>query len=246
MSLEEIIASYDPAVSLDRAFTIPATWYLDPEVAALESRTVFAKSWQVAARSEQLDKPGQYTASEVAGEPVVLVRGSDSVLRGFFNVCRHHAAAVATESAGEAAELRCPYHGWTYALEGHLKSAPDLGSICGFDRRSMGLVPVESARWKRWVLVRVDGGRAAMTDLPGLDVSSYHWFERRRYTLNCNWKVFVDNYLDGGYHVPHLHQGTANSPMPNTRSSWATGTACNGVHTRAAAGRCTTGSTQTS
>ena len=208
MSIEKIIASYDPTTPLAESSTIPASWYLDPDVAELERRTVFSKSWQVAARLEQLAKPGRYATCDVAGEPLVVVRGNDDRIRSFYNVCRHHAAAVMTDPCGEAAQLRCPYHGWRYTLDGHLKAAPDLGSIRNFERESMGLVPVESAIWKRWLLARLDGkGAPPPAEIADLDVRPYHWSERRHYMLDCNWKVFVDNYLDGGYHVPHLHKG---------------------------------------
>jgi choline monooxygenase len=207
MNIHKIIASYDPDAPLEEASTIPSSWYLDPGVAELERRTVFSRSWQVAARLEQVQKPGQYATSTVAGEPLVVVRGNDDVLRGFFNVCRHHAAAVMTDSCGQAAYLRCPYHGWTYSLEGRLKSAPDIGSVHNFERESIRLAPVESAVWNRWVIVRLDREGPPVPEIPNFNVSHYHWFERRRYVLDCNWKVFVDNYLDGGYHVPHLHKG---------------------------------------
>ena len=207
MSLKEIIASYDPAAPLAEASTIPASWYLDAGVAALERQTVFSNSWQFAARLEQVHNPGEYVTCDVAGEPVVVVRGLDNILRGFFNVCRHHAAAVMTDSCGTAAHLQCPYHGWTYSLEGQLKTAPDLGTVRHFDRETMGLVPVETTIWNRWVLVRLNPQGPAPAEIAGLRTNHYHWFERRRYMLDCNWKVFVDNYLDGGYHVPHLHKG---------------------------------------
>jgi choline monooxygenase len=207
VSLKDIIESYDPNAPLAEASTIPSTWYVDPALAELERQTVFARSWQVIGRAEQVANPGQYVTSEVAGEPLAVIRGSDGVLRGFFNVCRHHAAAVLTELHGETSQMRCPYHGWTYSLEGELKSAPDLGAVCNFDRASMGLRPLETSIWKQWALVRLDGAGAAGADMPSLDVGHFHWFERRQYTLACNWKVFVDNYLDGGYHVPHLHRG---------------------------------------
>ena len=207
MSLENIIARYDPTAPLAEASTIPAAWYVDPEFADLERRTVFSRSWQVAARLEQVQRPGQYVTCDVAGEPFVVVRGNDAALRGFFNVCRHHAAAVLTQASGQAAYLQCPYHGWTYSLEGNLKSAPDMGNVRNFDRNSMGLVPVAVTIWKRWVLIRLDPNGPAVTEIEALDVSPFHWFARRHYMLDCNWKVFIDNYLDGGYHVPHLHNG---------------------------------------
>jgi choline monooxygenase len=207
MSLEKIINSYDATAPLEEASTIPSSWYVDPELAELERKTIFSHSWQVAARVEEVDRPGQYVTCEVAGEPVVVVRGEDRSLRAFFNVCRHHAAAVLTQPSGETAQLQCPYHGWTYTLEGKLKSAPDLGSIRGFDRESMGLAPAGLLVWNRWVLVSLDPNAVRMSEIIGIDIGRFHWFERRHYSLDCNWKVFVDNYLDGGYHVPHLHKG---------------------------------------
>jgi choline monooxygenase len=235
-SLSEIINRYDPDRPLAEASTIPATWYTDERVFELERQAVFSRSWQLAARGDQLSKPGQYVTTEIAAEPIVIVRGTDGELRGFFNVCRHHAAAVMTEAEGRAAQMRCPYHGWTYSLEGELKGTPDFSGVCNFDRADNGLVPVEIATWENWVFARIGekrisppnsdtGGppvthaqdaRATLTGFLGNDLvqqikvlgfENLHWVEQRRYRLNCNWKVFVDNYLDGGYHVPHLHKG---------------------------------------
>jgi choline monooxygenase len=214
--LKEAIESYDADAQLAEASTIPAPWYVDPAIFDLELHTVFARSWQMAGRADQVREPGQYIAFELAGEPIVVIRGGDGVLRGFFNVCRHHAAAVVTEPEGTARVLRCPYHGWTYSLEGQLKGATDMGGVCNFDRASMGLVPVETSIWENWVWVRIerDGppletflGSDLVRQIASLGLEKLSWFERRTYTLNCNWKVFVDNYLDGGYHVPHLHKG---------------------------------------
>ncbi len=215
-SLTEIIDSYDPSLPLEKALTIPATWYTDKRIYQLELQTTFARSWQLVGRIDQLEAPGQYVTGEVAGEPIVLVRGSDGVLRGFFNACRHHAAAVMTEPAGTARQLRCPYHGWTYSLEGALKGTPDFTGVCDFDRDENGLAPVETAVWEKWVFVQVENDGGSLNDFLGSDlvrqvqplgIQNLHWFERRHYNFDCNWKVFVDNYLDGGYHVPHLHKG---------------------------------------
>ena len=101
-SVKEIIDSYDPNAPLDQASTIPASWYIDERVYELERQNVFARSWQFVARMDQLLQPGSYVTSEIAGEPIVVVRGADNVLRGFFNVCRHHAAAVMTEPEGNS------------------------------------------------------------------------------------------------------------------------------------------------
>ena len=222
--LKAIIDAYNPNTPVARASTIPATWYTDERVFHLEKETVFGQSWQFAARLDQLRESGNYVTTEIAGEPIVIVRGNEGEVRGFFNVCRHHAAAVMTETAGRANQMRCPYHGWTYSLEGELKGTPDFTGVCDFDRLANGMVPVEIGTWQNWFFVKIDRGRypqlnGAQSDLNDflgndliaqfreLDISKLSWFEQRRYILNCNWKVFVDNYLDGGYHVPHLHKG---------------------------------------
>ncbi|HEU4432224.1 MAG TPA: Rieske 2Fe-2S domain-containing protein, partial [Pyrinomonadaceae bacterium] len=101
-----IVNDYDPDLPLDHASTIPASWYTDRDLYDLELESVFSNTWQLAARRDQVEQPGQYVSTDVAGEPIVVVRGSDGVLRAFFNVCRHHAAAVMTEPQGKAAQLR--------------------------------------------------------------------------------------------------------------------------------------------
>src|SRR5262245_22376315 len=154
-SIREIVDSYDARAGLDRAYTIPSTWYTDQRIAALETGTVFSRSWQLVARADQVAGKGQYVTVELAGEPVVVVRGSDGILRAFFNVCRHHAAAVMTDTEGTAANLRCPYHGWTYTLEGELRGTPDFQGVCDFDRAKTGLVPIAAAQWENFVFVRL-------------------------------------------------------------------------------------------
>ena len=215
-SIKQIIESYNPYAPLAEAWTIPADWYVDSRIMELERLTVFSRSWQLVGRADQVRNPGQYVTWELAGEPLLVVRGDDQVLRGFYNVCRHHAAAVLTAAEGEARNLRCPYHGWTYSLEGELRGTPDFTGVCDFDRAANGLAPVETAVWENWVFVKLDRSGPSLENYLGgdligrmreLDLGNFHWVERRRYTLDCNWKVFVDNYLDGGYHVPYLHKG---------------------------------------
>jgi choline monooxygenase len=216
-SVSDIVRSYAREQALAEASTIPAPWYTDERILELERRTVFSRSWQLAGRVDQLSAPGSFVASELAsGEPVVVVRGADGVLRSFFNVCRHHAAAVVTQESGTATVLRCPYHGWTYGLDGSLKGTPDFSGVCNFERSANGLVAMDVDVWEGWVFVRPDAAGLPLADFLGADLMSgmaalrldrMHWVERRVYSLDCNWKVFVDNYLDGGYHVPHLHHG---------------------------------------
>ncbi|MFZ0867893.1 MAG: aromatic ring-hydroxylating dioxygenase subunit alpha [Candidatus Sulfotelmatobacter sp.] len=214
-SIEQILASYDDHAPLSQASTIPAAWYVDPRIAELERLSVFSRTWQLVARTEQVKTPGQFVSTFVAGEPVVVVRGSDGALRAFYNVCRHHAAAVVTEPCGQASLLHCPYHGWNYGLDGSLKGMPEFEGVENFDRAQNGLVAIRVETWECFVFINLDNHASPLAEFLGglvqrmdpLGIGKLHYFDRRTYNINCNWKVFVDNYLDGGYHVPHLHKG---------------------------------------
>ena len=214
-SLAELLNLYDASASLEKAYTIPAPWYLDRRIEQAEREEVFGANWIAVGRIDQVSVEGQFFTVEVAGEPLVVVRGSDGELRAFFNVCRHHAAAVANVPCGIVEHLRCPYHGWTYGLDGSLKGAPEFAGVCNFDRGANGLVPVRVETWEQFIFVTLNPGAAALMtflgDLPDhvatLGLADLRFFARKTYSLACNWKVYVDNYLDGGYHVPHLHKG---------------------------------------
>ncbi|HET9626956.1 MAG TPA: aromatic ring-hydroxylating dioxygenase subunit alpha [Kofleriaceae bacterium] len=215
--IEAVLADFDAEAPLERASTIPGTWYTDPRIASLERAAVWSRTWQLVGRTAQVARPGEFVTAEVAGEPIVVVRGHDGVLRGFFNVCRHHAAAVMTQPCGKVDRLRCPYHGWTYDLAGQLRGVPELDGVLDFDRGANSLVPVHVATWESFVFVYLDPAPdreppplaaylgAIVDQVATLQLGALAFYERREYTLACNWKVYVDNYLDGGYHVPHLH-----------------------------------------
>ena len=215
-SIRELLNLYDPAVPLENAWTIPAPWYFDPRVAQLERDSVFASNWQVVGRLDQVKDPGQFFTIDVNHEPLVVVRSDDGTLRAFYNVCRHHAAAVVPEEKGCAKQFRCPYHGWTYGNDGALKGMVEFEGVCNFNRADNGLVPVCLDVWEKFLFVNLDGkapplreflGKVPELAAPLKLTEKLHYFDRRVYTLNCNWKVYVDNYLDGGYHVPHAHKG---------------------------------------
>ncbi len=213
-SIENILALYDQEAPLEMAYTIPAAWYLDERIAGLENQQVFGSNWIAVGRTDQVAVAGQFFTFDLAGEPLVIVRGTDNKLRAFFNVCRHHAAAVATAPCGVTQLLRCPYHGWTYGLDGSLKGTPEFAGVCNFDRAENGLLPVRVETWENFIFVNLDQEapelQAYLGDLPQrlapLSIAGLGFFARKTYTLACNWKVYVDNYLDGGYHVPHLHK----------------------------------------
>ena len=215
-NVHDILNLYNPHDPLDHAWTIPSPWYFDQAVAQLEHDNVFATTWLVVGRVDQVQKKGEYFTADIGGEPIVVARGEDNQLHAFYNVCRHHAAAVVTEAQGCAKQFRCPYHGWTYGIDGALKGMVEFEGVCNFDRAKNGLVPVKADTWENFVFVNLDGKATPLKDflgaIPGIVAplqltKKMKYFDRRVYTLNCNWKVNVDNYLDGGYHVPHAHKG---------------------------------------
>jgi choline monooxygenase len=216
-TLQELLHVFDPDLPLERARTIPSSWYFDPALYAAECRSVFGGNWQAVGRTDQVREPGQFFTGDVAGEPFVVVRGDDGELRAFFNVCRHRAARVLAEAEGRATRLRCRYHGWTYDLCGRLRGTPEFDGVADFRREANGLPPIAVAVWGPLVWVHLGPPPQPLTDflrpLPEqaapLKLDALRFVARREYRLECNWKVFVDNYLDGGYHVNTVHPGLA-------------------------------------
>lgn len=215
-NVREVLNLYNPANPIEKAYTIPAPWYFDTRIERLERDSVFAANWQAVGRLDQVFERGQFFTIDVNRDPLVVVRSHDGNLRAFYNVCRHHAAAVVPEASGCAKQFRCPYHGWTYGNDGVLKGMVEFEGVCNFDRTANGLVAVRLDVWENFIFVNLDGKAAPLREFLGkvselvapLQLTEkLHYFARRMYTLNCNWKVYVDNYLDGGYHVPHAHKG---------------------------------------
>jgi choline monooxygenase len=215
--LQDLLQQFDPERPLDRAATIPNTWYSDQEVFELERRAIFGDTWQIVGRADQVTEPGSFFTAEVAGEPILVIRDEAGELRAFYNVCRHRAARVAPEAEGKVKKLRCRYHGWTYDLSGRLRGTPEFDGVTDFCREDNGLAPVQVSLWGQ--LVAVDLGMKSsslekyLSPLPDrtadLGLDRLRFAGRRDYRLACNWKVFVDNYLDGGYHINTVHPGLA-------------------------------------
>ncbi len=201
------------AESLARASTLPARFYLDPAMFELEREQIFGRTWQLVARLDDLARPGDFVPATILDEPIVITHGTDGELRGFYNVCRHRAGQVAL-SKGNRKSLQCRYHGWTYGLDGALRAAPEMDDTENFDKADFGLLPVRVDRWGPFVFANLDPNaaplREQMGNIPaevarsGYDVEHMRLIERREYLIECNWKVYVDNYLEG-YHLPIAH-----------------------------------------
>jgi choline monooxygenase len=167
----------------------------------------------VVGHHDQLAKPGDFFTTELQGEPLLLVRGAQGELRGFYNVCRHRAGPPA-EGCGSRKLFRCGYHGWTYALDGSLISAPEVEGVQEFHPEQFALTPVHAEEWFNLVFVNLDPHAEpllkSLGELPAqaerFEFTKMKLFERRTYDMKCNWKTYVDNYLEG-YHLPSVHPG---------------------------------------
>jgi phenylpropionate dioxygenase-like ring-hydroxylating dioxygenase large terminal subunit len=192
--------------------TLPYTWYTDADVLARERGLLFARAWQYAGHLGELAERGSYFTCRVGDVPLVVVRDREGALRAFVNVCRHRGAEVVS-GAGRCTTLQCHYHAWTYGLDGALRAAP-RGD--GLDRCGLGLRPAAVDTWGPFVFVHADSDPPPLSrtlgELPaivasgGLDVDALVFHHRVRYTLEANWKLAVENYLEC-YHCAVAHPG---------------------------------------
>jgi choline monooxygenase len=193
------------------ACALPASCYVTNEAADRDRRAVFARSWQLVAHAAEVAQPGDHVVADLAGLPLLIVRGEDGELRALHNVCRHRAGPLATCADQGAKRLRCRYHGWTYALDGQLLSAPEMTDAEGFDVADIRLPQARVAQWQGLVFAALDDTLPFSQLVDDIDarmgagrLDGYALQQRIAYDIDCNWKVYVDNYLEG-YHVPHIH-----------------------------------------
>lgn len=200
------------AQPLQSARALPAHFYVDARSHELERRAVFARSWQLLAHASQLTGSGDHVVGEIAGVPLLVVRGSDGELRALHNVCRHRAGPLALCDGRDAKRLRCHYHGWTYSLDGQLLSAPEMQGAADFDIACIRLPRARVASWRGLVFGSLDEHAPPLDELlEGMDarlgehaIEKHAFHARESYDIACNWKTYIDNYLEG-YHVPHIH-----------------------------------------
>src|SRR5262245_40091448 len=202
------------ARDLDAGISLPASWYTDPAVAALERDRIFRRGWQYVTRLETLARVGDFVTATVADVPVVLVR-SEKGLGAFINVCRHRRHEVVS-GAGNRRTLQCPYHAWTYDLDGSLRAAPRSQNEAGFDPKDYPLLPVALDTWGPFVFVNLDAGALPLArhlgELPaivagsGLALDGLAFHGREEWQAEANWKVMIENFLEC-YHCPIQHPG---------------------------------------
>ena len=200
---------------LEDGWTLPASWYVDPGVLECERDQLFARAWTYAGPAEWVAEPGSYFAAQIGHIPVAVVRGSDGTLRGLVNVCRHRGHLV-VEGTGCRETLQCPYHAWTYNLDGSLRRAPRSEREPGFDSTGLSLAHVSVGTWGPFVFVNPDpdaapldatlGGLPAIVAESGLDVGAIRFHSHHEWPIEANWKIVMENFLEC-YHCPTAHPG---------------------------------------
>ena len=199
---------------LEQALALDASFYTDPAWLEVEQGEVFGRSWQLAAHAGELREGGDHVVCQVAGKPILITRAADGQLHAMYNVCRHRAGPVAACSGKGARTLQCAYHGWTYQLDGQLRAATEMQGAQGFNPTEIRLPTVRVQEWQGLVFVALSDKTPPFDDvfhdirerITPIDLSAMRFAKRDSYRLECNWKVYVDNFLEG-YHLPYVHPG---------------------------------------
>jgi len=202
------------AMPFGQAVAMPKSVYTSPEFAALEQRHIFARDWLCAGRADALRAPGDYLAMDISGEPILVLRDQDGIVRAMSNVCRHRMSTL-LEGRGTTRSIVCPYHAWTYNLDGTLRAAPAMTRNDGFCKDRIALPPVRCEVWLGWIMVTLNPDAppvadrlAGVSDLIGpFQMEAYVESFREEFRWATNWKVLAENFMES-YHLPVCHAGT--------------------------------------
>jgi choline monooxygenase len=223
VSPEQLEALSRPTLEAE---TLPAEVYWDPGIFESELKHVFFKEWLCVGRVEDVPNVGDYMTVNIASEPLIIIRDGQGEIRAHLNVCRHRSCQL-MDGQGTVKAIRCPYHGWMYALNGELRGTPDFKETRNFDKGEYALHSAKVEIWRGYIMINMDQGAAPFrdqvtdADIWGLDryrmgemVTTHRW----EYDIKCNWKVYVENFIEE-YHIPWVHPTTFQPLTPMKR--WA-------------------------
>jgi glycine betaine catabolism A len=217
-----------PEASAQNAKSLPQKYFVSPEVFAEERKKIFATQWLLVGHQSQLGNPGDYIVQDVNRESLIVIRDKDEAIRGFYNVCRHRGTRLKEDTCGHASAIQCPYHAWTYGLDGRLIGAPHMDEIPGFDKADYSLHRVNIGLWEGFIFVNLNDGEARLRSeatarqRSGDFISLERWFaplngkfshwnisilrpaKRIEYEVAANWKLMFENYSEC-YHCPGVH-----------------------------------------
>jgi phenylpropionate dioxygenase-like ring-hydroxylating dioxygenase large terminal subunit len=229
------------------ANTLLQKYFVSPEIFAEEQQKIFSKQWLLVGHQSQIAKPGQYFLPQVAGESLIVIGDQRSVIHGFYNVCRHRGTRLKEDRCGHTAAIQCPYHAWTYGLDGRLIGAPHMDEVSGFDKADYSLHPVNLGRFEGFIFVNLETNptrlraEATARQVSGDYVSLEEWFaplagkfshwnlpqlrlaKRIEYDVRANWKLMFENYSEC-YHCPGVHPMLSKvSPSDSTENDLTEG-----------------------
>ena len=202
------------SVPFERARAMPPSVYTSPDFLKAELSDVFARDWVSVGRASGLKAPGDYIAFELAGQPILVLRDGEGRLRAMSNVCRHRMSTL-VEGRGSARAIVCPYHGWTYNLDGSLRGAPAMTLNEAFCKEDYKLPPVRCEEWLGWIMVTLNRDAPPVAQelaevealIEDFDMGAYIETFRETHRWDTNWKVLAENFMES-YHLPVCHSGT--------------------------------------
>lgn len=202
------------ATPFENAQAMPVSAYTSEDFLALEQSEIFSKSWLCAGRADALKKPGDYMTIEIAGEPIIVLRDREGELRALSNVCRHR-MSVLLEGRGNVRTITCPYHAWTYSLDGSLRGAPAMEKNGSFCKKDVSLPAIRCEERLGWIMVTLDPDLPPVAEtlsdvetLVGyLNMGDYVQTFSEEHRWNTNWKILAENFMES-YHLPMCHAGT--------------------------------------
>ncbi len=198
-------------VPIARSETIPSSWYTDPRQLWIENKAIFSKEWQLVGHESQFPAAGSSSCVTIAGNPIIVLRTESGELRAYFNVCKHRGGPLSVKQ-GTKSMLQCQYHGWTYSSDGSLRGVPHFNYVELFDKKDFGLRPVRLEVWQGLIFVNMDDKADTLSSkmqgiserIAPIDIAEMRYHTRTVDIINCNWKVYADNFLEG-YHIPIVH-----------------------------------------
>ena len=197
------------------AMTLARDYYVSPDIFRDEQERLFREKWVCVGRSEQIARKGEYFLADVAGESLIILRDQEGRLRGFYNICRHRGTRLCEEHTGRfSGSIQCPYHAWTYSIDGQLIGAPHMNEVAGFDKRAFPLHDVAVHEWEGFVFVNLarDPEPFEVSFAPVLErftrfnIASLRSARRIEYDVKANWKLLFQNYSEC-LHCPMIHPG---------------------------------------
>jgi len=194
------------------AKTLPQRYFVSPEIFAKEQRIIFSTQWMCVGHQSEITKPGHYFTAEVADESLIVLRDKGGELHSFYNVCRHRGTRLREDQNGHLSAIQCPYHAWTYGLDGSLIGAPHMDDVPGFDKADYSLHAVNLALWEGFIFVNLADSPILLEKVFAPLVGKFsHWnlpklrsAKRVEYDVQANWKLIFENYSEC-YHCPGVH-----------------------------------------